>query len=241
MALSACGGGEVVVQAQLEREGGEPTPLRELEIRALPYDRDVIFDSLRAAYPEPEPAIPDSLMQLQARIASLQRTWNEAESRWNTARDSLTKLNAALRALPRNSPRYRLMFADFGQQESREAAAKRQSDQAFAEFTRMQSGFARQAEELRARRDMWGDEAFAAVDSVIALRIDALGREEARDTTDASGIARVTGLKPGQWWIYAWYDLPYEELYWNIPVEVARGEPTQIILNRASAEIRPKI
>lgn len=241
VASSACGGGEVVVQAQLESEGGEPTPLRELEVRALPYDRDVVFDSLASAHSEPEPEIPDSLMQLQSRIATAQQQWQQAEARWNTARDSLNRLSQALRGMPRNSPQYRLLFSDFGQQESREAAARRQMDQAFAEFTQMQGRFARQADEVRARREMWGDQAFASVDSVLTARVEQLRRDPAADTTNASGIARFTGLKPGQWWIYASYDLPYEELYWNIPIEVARGEPTTITLNRASAQRRPKI
>src|SRR5690606_36027475 len=48
--LAACGGGDVIVQAYTAPEGGQPTPITNLPIRALPYDRDAIFDSLATAY-----------------------------------------------------------------------------------------------------------------------------------------------------------------------------------------------
>ena len=47
LALSACGGSEVVVQVYTEQDG-QAAPVPGLEVRALPYDRDAIFDSLRA-------------------------------------------------------------------------------------------------------------------------------------------------------------------------------------------------
>jgi hypothetical protein len=33
--------------------------------------------------------------------------------------------------------------------------------------------------------------------------------------------------------------LIYDELYWNVPLEVAGGEPTELVLNRANAQRRP--
>jgi hypothetical protein len=239
--LGACGGAEVVVQAQLEGEGGaEGRPIGELEVRALPYDREVIFDSLKAAHGQPEPEVPDSLLQLQGQIAAAQQQWQQAEARWNTARDSLRGIRERLDRLPRNSPQYRLLFADFGVQETAERTAQRQSQEAFGRYDNLLKRFASQAEELRVRRDLWADEAYASVDEVIAARLKELGREVSTDTTNASGIIRFK-LKPGQWWINAFYDLPYEELYWNVPVEVQRGDPTQVVLNRASAQSRPKL
>ena len=73
--LAACGGGEGVVQAALRPEAdeaAEPTPLPNFEIRALPYDRDAIFDSLRAAHATPEPEIPDCLAQVQTALVEAQ-------------------------------------------------------------------------------------------------------------------------------------------------------------------------
>ena len=238
--LGACGGGEVVVQAQLEGEGGEPTPLSGVEVRALPYDRDVIFDSLRTASPTPEPQIPDTLMQLQEEIAAAQAENQQAEARWNAARDSLTRINEQMRGLSQRSAQYRLLYTDFTEQEAREAAAKRQMDQAFARFDALQKRFTSQAEQIRVQRQNWGDQAYASVDSVIALRLEALDREELADTTDASGMARFPSIETGEWWIHARYDLPFEELYWNVPIQVQRGDPLQVILNRSNAQVRPK-
>lgn len=237
--LFACGGGEVVVQAQVEGDDGTSTPLSELEIRALPYDRDALFEELAGMYGEPEPAIPDSLLVLQQEIAAANAEWSEASNQWGTARDSLQKLSDALRSVSRASPQYRVMFQDFSAQEARERNALRARDQAFARFTGLQDRYASQAEEIQARRDAWADQAYAKIDSVIGARLEEMDREEHADTADANGVARFQ-LEPGQWWIHARYDLAYEELYWNEQITVERGDPIQVILNRSTAEARPK-
>lgn len=238
-ALAACGGGEVVVQAALEGEDGTPTPMRELVVRALPYDRDALFEELAAEYGEPEPQIPDSLLALQQEIAATNTRWQEATARWNAARDSLKALSDALQALSPASGTYRVMFRDYTAQEDVEATAKRQMDQAFADFQGLQERYTQQAQETEARRMAWADQAYAKIDSVIGARLEEMDREEYTDTTSENGIVRFE-LEPGQWWIHARYDLPYEELYWNVPVDVTRGEPIQVVLNAAAAEARPK-
>ena len=48
-------------------------------------------------------------------------------------------------------------------------------------------------------------------------------------------------MKTGEWWIHARYDLPYEELYWNVSITVERGDPQRVVLNRANAQRRPKL
>jgi len=48
-------------------------------------------------------------------------------------------------------------------------------------------------------------------------------------------------VKPGQYWLLARYDLPYTELYWNLPIDVQRGERLEIRLDRAKAEERIKL
>jgi hypothetical protein len=45
-------------------------------------------------------------------------------------------------------------------------------------------------------------------------------------------------LPEGRWWVYIRYMLPYEELYWNVPIEVT-GDSTYIGLSRDNAEVRP--
>ncbi|HUF68127.1 MAG TPA: hypothetical protein VMM79_05685 [Longimicrobiales bacterium] len=232
--------GEAVVLAQLEDpDTGDTTPLTQLEIRYLPYDRDVVFDSLQNVASRPEPAAPDSLIELQAAIAEAQVTWSTATERWNSARDSLRSLSARLDRLPRASPEYRLLYRDFQPQEAAEAAAQRQMDASFSRYDDLQRRYTAQAQEYSLLLDQWGDEAFADVDDVIAARVEAAGREEVFDTTDMNGIAR-TSLPKGQWWVYARYELIYDELYWNVPLEVTGGEPTELVLNRANAQRRPR-
>jgi hypothetical protein len=60
------------------------------------------------------------------------------------------------------------------------------------------------------------------------------------DTTNAAGVVRLRP-RSGNWWLYARFELPYQELYWNIPVEVSRGDPIEIRLTRENAEVRPKL
>lgn len=238
-ALAACGSAELVVQAQADGEGGEPTPLAQLEVRALPYDRDAIFDSLRTAHADPEPEIPDSLTDLQSRIAQAQQDWREAETRWNTARDSLRSLLEIMEGMARNSPRYRVAFLDYGDQEAREQSAGRQSQEAFEVFESLQQSYNTQVEQLTARRQQWADLAYVDVSDVIAARLEQLGLEEVTDTADAEGVVRFS-LKPGQWWVHARYDLMFDELYWNVPVDAQRGEPISVTLDRSTAQIRPQ-
>jgi hypothetical protein len=232
--------GEVVVQVQQQQEGGTATPIANLPVRAIPYDRDVVFDSLRAAYSEPEPEIPPTLLALQDSIAAASTQYSSLENQWSTARDSLKSLSDRLRTMSRASGEYRIAFRDFNEQESVETQAKRQMDAAFARYTSLQNRFASTANEVRLRREQWADEAYAPIDTVVFLKLDALGRDVAEDTTNANGVGRFR-LKTGEWWIHARYELPFEELYWNVPVEVRRGDPIVVELNRSTAQVRPKL
>ena len=242
--LAACSGTEVVVQAALEPEGeqaAEASPLPNLEVRALPYDRDAIFDSLRAAFDTPEPEIPDSLMQLQTTITEAQEQLSNAEAQWNAARDSLKTLSDQMEGMSRADPRYVIAFRDFNAQERIERQQQQRMEQANQRFTSVLQAFNAQSQEIRAQRLAWGDEAFASINDVFEARLEELGIEEHWDTTNANGVVTFEGLEPGQWWIHARYELPYTELYWNEPIEVTRGEPIMVTLNRAAAQVRPKL
>jgi hypothetical protein len=89
------------------------------------------------------------------------------------------------------------------------------------------------------RVDEWAAEAYVDVDAVMDAKARGAGTVVA-DTTDASGRAATNLMvKPGQYWVYARYEEVYSELYWNIPITVARGEPVTVTLNRSNAEVRP--
>jgi hypothetical protein len=242
LTAAGCGQPEVVAEAAITDEGtGERLALGDLPIRLLPYDRDAIFDSLEAAYPEPEPPIPPSVLQQQQQVQDAQTEWRVAEERWAAVRDSLRILSERLTQMQnqglRGTPQYAQAFEQFGTLESEERQVNQQMQQAFARFDQLQQQTLAVTDSLRIQQNMWADEAFADFNTVVAQRLDATGLEEFADTTNAQGIAQFS-VPEGQWWVYGRYTLPYEELYWNIPLEVT-GDSTHVELNRENAETRP--
>lgn len=243
LALTACGGGEVVVTAGIEMENpeGEGTITRELsdlEVRLLPYDRDVVFDSLSRAASEPEPQIPDSLLQLQERVAEANQEWQDAQLEWNTLRDTLQTITRQLQRLNRGEARYQLLYREWQAMEGRLGRVENRMESAFARFDSLQKTIASQSQEIRTRREDWADDAFADVGDILEARLRESRREEHTDTTDAGGVARFE-VPAGQWWVYARFPLPYQELYWNVPITVEGGEPAEVRLTRENAEPRP--
>ena len=243
--LSACGPTQVVVIAEISSDdpsqGGEARALADLEIRLFPYDRDLIFDSMTAAATTPEPAIPDSVLFAQGEVAAAQQAWRDMEARWNVLRDTLQTLTDRLDQLNRGQAQYRVLYRDFQDLESEYVSVERQRDAAFENFTSLQAASMAAAEEIRLLRDQWGDEAFAEVSVVMSLHERASGLTALSDTTDASGVADGFEAKAGDYWVTARYELPYTELYWNIPITVVRGEPAQVRLTRENATVRPNL
>ena len=242
--LSGCGPTQVVVIAEISLDGpsqGEPRALGDLEIRMFPYDRDLIFDSLTAAAETPEPPIPDSVLAAQNQVAAAQRAWRETDARWNVLRDTLRTITDELDQLSRGQRQYRALFNEFNDLDDEYAAVERRRDSAFEEFTSLQAASMVAAEQTRLIREQWADEAFAEVGAVMDLHERASGLMTLYDTTDASGLADGFEAKAGDYWVTARYELPYIELYWNLPVTVVRGEPQQVRLTRDNATVRPKL
>jgi hypothetical protein len=242
LALAACGNPQVVVEASFAEEGAaERRILADLPVRLLPYDRDAIFDSLEAAYAEPEPAIPPEVLRQQQVVQTAQVEWRRAEERWTTVRDSLRTLSDGLQRMGqqglRGTPQYRQAFEQFGRLEDEEGRVKATMDAAFARFDQLQRSALAQADSIRVVREAWAERAFADFDRVVADRLRGTNREEVVDTTGSDGVVR-TRVPSGRWWVYARYAMPYQELYWNIPVEVS-GDSTGVVLNEQNAEVRP--
>ena len=240
---TATGQAESGQQAAAQAPGAqaEAAALSSLPVWLLPYDRDVIFDSLAQAYPEPEPQIPDSIADLQERVRVAQQEWQEAETRWGMLRDSLQVISEQMEGLDQSSGEYFALFQDFNDLEAEVSDLYDESRTQFEEFESLQNRLNQQAREISLQRQAWSDEAFAAVDSVITARLDEMGLEERADTTTAQGAVTFQGVEPGQWWVHARYDRAYDELYWNEPVEVARGEQVTVRLTRENAEVRGKL
>jgi hypothetical protein len=243
--VSACGPATVVVTAENEVQDpitGEAAtrPLANLEVFLLPYDRDAVFDSLEAAAPRPEPEIPADVLEAQNRIAEAQQTWRDTENRWGVLRDTLTQLNSAMSQYSPVEAQYRVLFADYQDLEAQYNRLENQVTETFNEYESLRQASEARAQEVRLERNEWADEAFADAGAVFTAKIRASGLDAVADTTDAQGVVTVD-VQPGQYWVYARYELPFTELYWNVPVTVAKGEPTQVILNRANALERPRL
>lgn len=246
LAAAACGGGSVVVTAEIEvpnpdGEGMVVRPIADAEVELIPFNRDAIFDSLTAAFGTPEPEIPADLLEAQAAIASAQEEWRAAEAQWATLRDRLQSITEEMEGMARGEAAYVALFREFQDGESQLAGVERQKDRAFAAFTDAQEGYISRADSMRFEQESWADEAYVDFWDVFDMKQRESGRKMVVDTTDAGGIAGPIEVSPGQWWVHARHELPFSVLYWNLLINVEGKEPIQVMLNRASAEVRPKL
>ncbi|MGD2069308.1 MAG: hypothetical protein PVI57_11590 [Gemmatimonadota bacterium] len=240
--LAACTPSEVVVTAEIEQapEGGA-TPLENVIIELIPFDRDQVFDSLAAEAATPEPEIPAELVAAREEIAQARTEWQTLESRWNTLRDTLQSISDALEQYNRGEARYVTLYQDFQDMESEYNRVDRQVEGAFERYDSLSKASLEQSERVRIQRQNWADEAFAEVGDVFEAHLRASGRDLLADTTSADGIARFSGMGDGDWWVHARFETPNAELYWNVPISVPKGEVLEVRLTRDNAEERPNL
>lgn len=245
--LAGCSQSQVVVSAEIEvpdpeNEGQMMTStLSDLEIRLYPFDRDAVFDSLTAAASSPEPPIPDSLAAARDEVQRLQGEWQAARTQWQTIRDRLNEINGELEGMSRTDARYVTLFNEFQSVERNLGGAERAMNASFEDFDALQQAVIDQSEQISIQRNNWADDAFAAVGDVFNAKVAAAGRDILYDTTGAQGSTELIQLPAGTWWINARHELPFDELYWNIMVEVEGSEPIVIRLDRSNAVIRPNL
>ena len=239
VALTACGSAEVVVIAALG-DGADPdaSPLDALEVQLLPYDRDQIFDSLATVAARPEPEIPADLLAAQEEIAQARREWRGSDTRWGIVRDSMNLLTEELEGLEPDMRTYQDLFDRWEDLEIELGQVERDRQRLFEVFTGLQEAAIGRMDAIRFERDTWAEDAFADIGEAFAVRIEDSGLNMAVDTTDVTGGVRIE-VSPGDYWVYARYELVSEELYWNLPITVARGEPLVVRLSRENAEVRP--
>lgn len=244
LSAAACGPAEVVVTIEIEvpnpeGEGTVVRPLSDVEVQLIPFDRDVVFDSMTTAYGTPEPDVPQELIERREVVQEAQAAWDEANREWSTIRDTLQKLNTAMEQYSRGEARYVALFREWQDWESQLGAAQREVDQTFAAFDSLQQGTIRESDSIRILQDNWADDAFAGVSDIFAAKLRESGLDWVVDTTDASGVARGNLMvKPGTYWVHARYELPYTELYWNEMITVEGGEPMTVRLTRENAQER---
>lgn len=247
LAATACGPAEVVVTMEIDvpnpdGEGTMQLALSDIEVQLIPFDRDAVFDSMTTAYGTPEPEIPQELIDRRAEVQAAQEEWDAATRRWATIRDTLQTLSEVLETLNRGSGDYVVLFGEFNEWDGQLAAAEREQERTFGIFDSLQQGTIRASDSVRVLQDNWADDAYADVGTVFSEKQRALGLDWVMDTTDANGVARGGLLvTPGQYWVYARYEMAYTELYWNVPITVEAGEPMTVQLTRSNAQERIKL
>ena len=126
---AACGTDpKVVVRATLTPGGA---PIADLPVQLLPYDREELLDSLGRAADDPEPELPQEVLQLQqalsAESASVAQKGDTALARWTAQRRQVAAQTAA-------TQRARAAWADSAYKDfpevARAAAAARELSEA---------------------------------------------------------------------------------------------------------------
>ncbi len=237
--LAACGGGDVVVKATASTEAGEASPVEEMVVTFLPYDRDSIFSALDQRADTPRPEIPQSLRDQFDRIVDMRTEWRQAEDEWSSVRDSLEGLSGQMEGMDQTSREYMELFDQFEALEERVGALERRKDRLFERYDSLQREVVNRSDSIRAEIRNWEENAYHGYLDITDSIERAKGVEVRRDTTDSQGIARAS-LPGGDWWVYARTEPgPYEELYWNI--HVVPGQVDTLRLSRENAELRPSL
>ena len=217
----------------MPRLDGSEAPVPDLELVALPYDRDSVLAALEAkASPRPHTRELDSLF-------ALWRTpfvrFARATHRSQEIRDSLALLRKQLDSLPRNAPGYQALYTRFGALTDSLAVATDSTEPARLELDRKRQTLLPRIDSLRRLVTAWENSTFRDYDSIVGRLAGT--REPVGGSTGPDGRATLK-LDDGRWWIYAWaWDEgdPYSRWYWNVPVE-----GSSVVLDARTGRKRPQ-
>lgn len=233
--VAACGGSQVAVQVNDETPQGEMQPQEGIQVEFLPYDRDSIFEALEEQADRPRPEIPDTLRTLYSEIIDRQEQWRAAERQWQTWRDSLKSISAAMEGMNEASAQYKELYSAFTNLEPKVQSLNQQKNDAFDAFDSLQTRTLNFADSIREMRDRWAKTAYEGYVQLTDSIVEARGREVVADTTNAGGWVNVT-LSGGQWWVHTRVQRPFEEVYWNVPLNPSATDTLR--LTPDTAEIR---
>lgn len=210
------------------------------EVVALPFDPGALLDSLALAAATPPPAFPALEAELKAFRAPPPADLGESGARWAATRDTLTGLADSLRTLDRRTPGYRAAYGRFRALYQRLAQLGSARDAALRNLTGEVRDLARRAGRAADSLRRWERDAYAAFDSLAAMRIREDGREPVRAIPHADGRTALD-LADGPWWITLHLpvpDNPFVEREWRVPVVSRSGLPFGIPLSDRNAAIR---
>lgn len=222
LGLGACqpGARDVTVEITLPAADGTSTPLADLPVIALPYDRDSVIAAMeaRAARPRPHAAALDSL------FAAFSAPFADAADAGAAAlalERELAGLRGTLDSMPRGAPDYAGAYARFGRLSDSLSRVRARQDEAQRTLATARRRVQPRVDSLRDEVRAWEDSVYAGYDTLTEGLARAERRPPLLDSTDASGRAHFR-LTDGRWWIYArsWDSAdPNREWYWNVPAE----------------------
>lgn len=207
-----------------------------LQLIALPYDRDSVLATFTARRPRPE----RESRQLDSLFVAFRgpfTVYASAAYRVQSRKRSLALLKARLDSLPRQSPAYDSLYRQFATGSDSVPAAEKRRDDAQRELSLARSKLAPRIDSLRQLMSRWEDSTYRGYDSVTKVLGSGIGREPMADSTGPDGKVTLH-LPRGEWWVYArsWdaWD-PYSEWYWNVPVT---GE--RLVLDKNNGKRQPR-
>jgi hypothetical protein len=191
IALGACGGPDVVIEAAIPDENGALMPLPGARLVLLPYDRDSLIRVLENRAPSTRP----SGARLDSLFDEFRAPFNEY-LRLSTARSRTTD-SAARRALADSAARARTAL---------DAARNRLQPAIDSE---------------RARIRAWEDTALRAYDSIGGVLVRQSVRDAVVDSTRSNGRTRLRLKRGAWWVTARAVNVqdPNREWYWNVRVE----------------------
>jgi hypothetical protein len=236
LALAACDGREIRIEAAIPGPDSVDAPLAHLGFVALPYDRDSVLQALEARNPRPA-AITRQLDSLFQEFRGPFVLYAADAYRAQSIEQSLGRLRRRLDSLPRNSPAYDSLYRAFSETADSLDSARRRRDKTQHRLAVARNDLSPTIDSLRQLMSRWEDSTYRGYDSITRALGTKFGRESFRDSTGADGTASIR-LGRGDWWIYArsWdaWD-PNSEWYWNVRVTGDR-----VVLDRSTGQRMPR-
>lgn len=231
LSLAGCLPSEYDIEVRIQYPDG--IALADVEITALPFDRDAIRDSLASASQVPRPQFRDLETELAAYEFPDLSDLDQTLSPWQAIHDSVRHLADSLNgAGPDSSEQYARVYGRLRDQYQRLAQSTVQRDAAMREIVGDDKDLAMRvtaaADSLRA----WESAALASYPDLADSAIARSGRTIHSAKTDEGGLVDFT-LAPGRWWFIArWPDPanPFREHYWNVGVRVRLIGSKSVIL-----------
>jgi hypothetical protein len=219
-------------------ESGEPIP--DLPLTALPFNPDLLLDSLTGLATDPAPTFP----VLEAEMRTYERPdpdpYQEVNRPWLALRDTVAALSDSLMHRERTDPGYAADYDRFRQLYARLAERAAERDRALRAVNGDQVALARRAALAADSLRSWEYQVYGAYPELAAAAVVHSGRTVIEGTTDPDGRV-VLEVEPGRWWLVgraADPDNPFMEYYWNVPVTATRVVPVRLPVSTRNATWR---